>query len=227
MSRKVSIQSDHQMKQPLLCSACERRFSELGENYVVPLLSNDRSFPLLDKLKLAIPLYISQTNAAFVSPALGVLPEKLGYFGLSILWRAAVRPWRTFDGNTTSVCLDPTHLEVVRAYLAGEIAFPDSKVAVIASIATDFLSQNLCLVPARVTENPMIVYRLLTKGLEYRFVFGQDHPPELRAISCLGSGPGLIFLTDASANTLASCDSLMKTTAIKGSLVDGTPEQKV
>jgi hypothetical protein len=38
MSRRVSLQTDYQVKQPLLCSACERRFSENGEAYVVPLL---------------------------------------------------------------------------------------------------------------------------------------------------------------------------------------------
>jgi hypothetical protein len=50
MSRRISIQSDFQMKQPLLCSVCERRFSQNGENYVVPLLNNGRSFPILDRL---------------------------------------------------------------------------------------------------------------------------------------------------------------------------------
>ena len=49
MSRKITIQSDYQMKQPLLCSACERRFSENGENYVMPLLKKGNRFPLLDK----------------------------------------------------------------------------------------------------------------------------------------------------------------------------------
>jgi hypothetical protein len=107
------------MKQPLLCSACERRFSENGENYVVTLLNNGRSFPLLDHLKLALPLYTTGTNSAFVCPAAGLSGEKIGYFGLSVLWRAAVRPWRMFDGDSTSVTLDPEHLELLRGYLAG------------------------------------------------------------------------------------------------------------
>ena len=124
MSRRISIQSDYQMKQPLLCSACERRFSENGENYVVPLLNNGRGFPLLDRLKLALPLYTTATNTAFVCPAVGLSGENIGYFGLSILWRAAVRPWRMFDGDAISVTLDPAHLELVRRYLAGETAFP-------------------------------------------------------------------------------------------------------
>jgi hypothetical protein len=105
MSRKVSIQSDYQMKQPLLCSACEGRFSEKGENYVLPLLKKGNRFPLLEKLKLALPLYTTETNAAFVCPSVGLDGEKIGYFGLSMVWRAAVRPWLMFDrGRPTSEC---------------------------------------------------------------------------------------------------------------------------
>ena len=121
---RVSIQSDYQLKQPLLCSACERRFSVNGESYVVPLLKKGNRFPLLDKLKLAVPLYCTQTNTAFVCQSVGLVGEKIGYFGLSILWRAAARTWQMFDRATTSVVLGSNHLESLRKYLAGEAAFP-------------------------------------------------------------------------------------------------------
>lgn len=206
------------MKQPLLCSACERRFSENGENYVVPLLNSSRSSPLLARLNLALPLYATETNTAFVCSAVGLSGERIGYFGLSILWRAGARPWRMFDGDATSVTLDPAHLELVRGYLAGETAFPNDVLAVTATVATDFLSQNTCFVPSRVTDNPGIVYSLLTKGLYYRFVFGENHPPQMRAISCIGPGPGLIFLNDASDKSWEPCAGMMETTVPKGSL---------
>ena len=103
-----------------------------------------------------------------------------------------------FDQDTTSVTLDSDHLESMRQYLAGEVTFPDQSIAVIATVATDYLSQNSCFVPSRVTENPGIVYSLLTKGLYFRFVFGENHPPQLRTISCIGFGRNLIFANDAS-----------------------------
>jgi hypothetical protein len=206
------------MKQPLLCSACERRFSENGENYVVPLLKKRNKFPLLDKLRLALPLYTTGANTAFVCPSVGLSGEKIGYFGLSILWRAAVRPWQTFERDTTSVTLALQYRELLRQYLAGETAFPDESVAVVATVATDFLSQNSCFVPSRVTENPGIVYSLLTKGLYFRFVFGENHSPELRAISCIGPGPNLIFVNDASDKSWGPYAGMMKTTVPKGSL---------
>jgi hypothetical protein len=40
----------------------------------------------------------------------------------------------------------------VRGYLAGETAFPDDALAVTATVATDFLSQNTWFVPSRVTD---------------------------------------------------------------------------
>ncbi|MDA1312299.1 MAG: hypothetical protein O2968_03090 [Acidobacteria bacterium] len=92
------------MKQPLLCGACERRFSEKGGK-------KSNGFRLLDKLTIAIPLCCTQTTAAFDCKSVGLAGEKIGYFGLSILWRAAVRPWQMFDRATTSVALPLNHLE--------------------------------------------------------------------------------------------------------------------
>jgi len=128
-----------------------------------------------------------------------------------------------FDRDTTSVTLDPKHLEPLRQYLAGEAAFPEESIAVIAIVATDFLSQNSCFVPSRVTGNPGIVYSLLTKGLDFRFVFGENHHPQLRVISCMGSGPNLIFANDASDKSWVPYSDMMETTVAKGSLANSPP----
>jgi len=201
MSRRISIQKSFQMKQPLLCSACERRFSENGEAYVIPLLKQRNSFPLLDRLKVALPLYVTHENAAFVVQSVGLDGEKIGYFGLSILWRAAVRPWRTFENETTSVDVEAKALESIRGYLAGETRLPPD-VTVIATVATDFLSQQLCLVPNRITDNTMhVAYGLMTKGLYFRFILDENQPPPMRAISCMGEGqPNLIFARDCNGS---------------------------
>ena len=61
------------------------------------------------------------------------------------------------------------------------------------------------------TDNPGIVYSLLTKGLYYRFVFAENHPPQMRAISCIGRGPGLIFLNDASDKSWEPFAGMMET----------------
>jgi hypothetical protein len=220
ISRKTSTQKSFQMTQPLLCSACERRFSENGENYVLPLLSKRTVFPLLDRLKLAQPLYATLDNAAFTCPSVGFDGEKLGYFGLSVLWRAAVRPWRMFDNDTTSVQLDAEYMESIRRYLAGESGFPND-VAVIATVATDFVSRQSCFVPNRITDNPFhAAYGLLMKGLYFRVIVGGDNPPALRTISCAGPGLNMIFVRDCSDKSWEAFALMMETTIPKGQLGD-------
>src|SRR5260370_23688402 len=81
VSRSISSQKSFQMAQLLLCSKCERRFSDGGEAYVIPLLHHHKKFSLLDRLKLAEPLYVALNNAAFVCSTVGVDAQKIGYFG--------------------------------------------------------------------------------------------------------------------------------------------------
>lgn len=217
ISKRISTQRSFQMTQPLLCSACESRFSKNGENYVLPLLSKRTAFPLLDRLRLAQPIYATLDGATFTCASAGLDGEKLDYFGLSVLWRAAVRPWRTFDGDTTSVQLGATCTESMRQYLAGESGFPGN-IAVIATVATDFLSQRSCFVPNRITDNPFhVAYGLLLKGLFFRFV-GDDIPPVMRAISCAGPGPNMIFVRDCSEKSWEPFAQMMETTVPKGQL---------
>ena len=219
MSARVSIQKSFQMTQPLLCSACERRFSEGGESYVLPQLKQRNAFPLLDRLKLALPLYRTGENTAFTCPSVGLDGEKIAYFGLSILWRAVVRPWRTFDNETASVELDVKYLESIRCYLARETGWPPD-VVVIATVATDFVSQITCFVPNRITDNPMhIAYGLLTLGLYYRFIMGEPSPA-MKEISCAGPGMNLIFARDCSDKSWPAVERMMRTTVPKGQLAD-------
>lgn len=222
ISARASIQKSFQMTQPLLCSACERRFSDGGENYVLPLLKRRGSFPMLDRLKLALPLYTTHDNAAFLCPSVGLDGEKIAYFGLSILWRAAARPWRMFDNSTTSIAVDASYLESIRRYLVGETPFP-LNVAVIATVATDFVSQNICMVPNRIPENTMhVAYGLLTKGLYFRFILEENQPPAMRAISCAGEGPNLIFARDCGEKSWPAIEVMMQTTIPKGQLAESS-----
>jgi hypothetical protein len=219
ISARLSIQKSFQMTQRLLCSRCERRFSDGGENYVLPLLKHRNHFPLLDRLKLALPLYTTHEKAAFLCPSVGLDGEKIGYFGLSILWRAA-RPWRMFDGATTSIQIEDRYLESIRRYLVGETTFPND-VAAIVTVATDYLSQSICMVPNRITDNTMhIAYGLLTKGLYFRFILGENQPPAMRAISCAGEGPNMIFAKDCGEKSWPAAGAMMETTVSKGQFAD-------
>jgi hypothetical protein len=217
MSKSLSSQRSFQMTQPLLCSTCERRFSDGGESYVIPRLHQRKKFSLLDRLKLAQPLYVSPSTVAFVCSDVGLDAKKIGYFGLSILWRAAVCRWRMFDNDTTGVVIDPKYVESIRRYLMGETGFP-ADVAVVATVCTDFVSQHSCFVPHAIPDNPMYtVCALLTKGLFFRFIMEDNPPQAMRAIS-IGHG-GLIFVADCSEKSFHPYENLMRTTVPTGSLV--------
>ena len=69
-----------------------------------------------------------------------------------------------------------------------------------------------------------IAYGLLTKGLYYRFILGDDHPPEMRQISCAGTGMNLIFATDCSESSWPAVETMMETSVPKGSLTDVDPK---
>jgi hypothetical protein len=216
ISGSVTLQTSYQMLQPPLCAECEDRFSKNGESYAISKLKNQRTFPILDRLKLAhFPLHNSPKLVAFSCPSVGFDGEKIAYYAVSILWRAAVRKWRTFDGGTTSVEVDPGHVESMRRYLLGEAKLPANFV-VCATVATDIPSQESCFVPTRIPENPNLTYSLTTKGLAFRFTL--DAPPEMKQVCCASSEKQPIFVRDCSDKSLPAWYRLMETSAVKGSL---------
>src|SRR5437879_4500472 len=91
MSESITLRTNYQMKQPLLCPQCEDRFSRNGESYVIPKLNSAHGFPFLDRLRLAhFPIHSARELVAFSCPSVGFAAEKIAYFGVSVLWRAAV-----------------------------------------------------------------------------------------------------------------------------------------
>jgi hypothetical protein len=65
-----------------------------------------------------------------------------------------------------------------------------------------------------------IAYGLLTKGLYYRFIMGDNHPPAMREISCAGSGINVIFARDCSENSWPAVETMMVRSIPKGDLAD-------
>jgi hypothetical protein len=227
ISRQISIQTARQMRQPLLCAECEQRFSRNGETYVLPRLQNRKAFPLLDRFHLAIPAYESPSLVAFRGNAVGFDTEKIAYFGLSILWRASVRQWKTLKGQTTSVLPEKRFKESLRLYLLGETPLPRDLV-VVATVATDMGSRESCFVPNRIKENPMVAYGLMTKGLYFRVLFGEDLPDGIRKMCCAGCDWKLLFVRDCQDNLLEGFRKLAETSAAVGRLRDAksSPHKK-
>jgi hypothetical protein len=221
ISRDATLQTSSQMKFPLLCSDCEQCFNRNGEGYVIGRLRSKHGFPLLDRLNVALPVYESPRLAAFSGDAVGLETDKMAYFALSILWRASVRKWDTVRGQNTSVVLDEPFKEDLRMYLLRETGFPKD-VVVIATVATDFGSQESCFVPNRIRENPMIAYGLMTKGLYFRILFGSDLPDGIRDMCCASGKWKLLFKRDCQDNLFEAYGKLMETSVMIGRLVAGS-----
>jgi hypothetical protein len=214
MSTKLSIQTSHQMRQRLLCRACEGRFGRIGEDYTIPLLCTPQKLPLLERLRLALPIYESRTMSVFSCPTIGFDGDRIAYFGLSILWRAGVREWQTFDRGKTVLEVGAKPMESMRRYLVGETGFPRD-VSVIVTAATDYLAQSSCLLPTPFIFGSCPAFRLLVKGISFRFIFGDGNPSGPRMISVTGGGRDMIFVSDCSHESVPAFIHMMRTTAMK------------
>ena len=107
----------------------------------------DGEFPLLDRVKLALPIQRTSTLNAYAGDRIGIDTEKFGYFALSILWRAAVQRWRLPDGRLTQQIAIGELEDQIRKYLLSEADFPQN-VVVLLTICLDAESRGTFYPPA-------------------------------------------------------------------------------
>jgi hypothetical protein len=105
MTNKRAVVTSMQVKDYLLCADCEQQFNKCGEKWAAAQVYDGTYFPLLQRLTLALPFFETPHLRAVSGIAAGIDTDKLAYFGLSILWRAAAHKWKMMDGQTTSVDL--------------------------------------------------------------------------------------------------------------------------
>jgi hypothetical protein len=223
-SREIATQNSFQMAEPLLCGACDGLFSKRGEAYVIPRIRQNSTFPFLDRLKVALEVHRSPNLNIYSGDAVGFDNGKIAYFGLSLLWRAAVHTWTMVDGKTTTVKLDDPYKEDLRRYLLAETDFPKN-CFVVATCATDWASQNACFVPNRIKDLPVTAYGLMTKGLYFRIFFGEDVPLELKQLCCVTGYRKPLITRDCEDNLIKTWRILMEKTKPVGSLAKSLPKQ--
>lgn len=200
VGRTKAATTSKQVKDYLLCAKCEDLFNKNGENEILKWVWNSKSFPLGDRLSVAVPLRLDMGAPAFSGVAIGVDNEKLAYFALSLLWRAAVHEWEMpFGGKTTLLNLGATE-ESIRKYLLGTAGFP-SEVVVVATACTDPLSIQSFSVPSQVLGYPGTCFAILALGIYFRVPIGSDIPAKIREICCAMSKALLIFQRDCSQKT--------------------------
>lgn len=216
ITKRISMASSKQLKDYLLCNACEQRFSASGETWVIANMARSTGFPLQEILKKVKPAAHSDAFTLFNGASIPAIDmDALVYFALSIFWRSAVHRWNYLDGKT-----DPINLgyleEGIRQFLLGG-TFPRDIAVTVAVWPTENP------LPAMYTpfegEGPGYrVFTFMIPGIEFRLYLG-PLPVEVHAL-CAYASPERFIIRSASLEEQAmqTFFNLMKTTRPTGAL---------
>jgi hypothetical protein len=218
MTQNIVMAGVRDIKGYLLCGDCEQRFNRNGENWVLQRMCKGDSFPLLERLKLAIPMSQGEHRTAFSGSDLGIPTEKLAYFAVSMLWRSVAHPWKSHDGTHKPIDIGPLQ-EECRKYLIGQAKFPD-ELSVIATVCSDPISQHSAHGIAEM-EAPFTVYSLLICGLFFALLVGKDVPQEERNRCCFKSALQPIFLESRIGQNMNAVLRIYKTARLTKKVADG------
>jgi len=186
-----------QVRELLLCSDCEERFNVTAEKWLASQIYRDGQFPLANKLtvEMRTPELDDVGIAAFSFAGYPSDVERLAYFALSIIWRAAVRTWRVpFGGQTDSIPLSNSTEEIIRRHLLNEVGFPDCA-AVIVSICSDDISQGVICMPVKLAGSQSLSYSFEIPGMTFH-VFLEEVPRIVRPYCCVSGATKPILLRD-------------------------------
>jgi hypothetical protein len=77
MTPEIIMATDKQVWSHLLCRDCEQMLSTKGEDYVMRLVENGEDFPLLNRLKVAMPIRAETDCVIFSGSAIGIDTDTL------------------------------------------------------------------------------------------------------------------------------------------------------
>jgi hypothetical protein len=187
---RKAVQTSRQLRDYLLCSSCEQRFS-IAERFV-SLVTYQADGTAALKEMLGTTIDTGRIRAAeFTGTEEDA--QRICYFGASLLWRSHV-----FE--RTPECRLGPYAEPLRGYLNGEATLPKT-IAVAVGFYDDADAMRTgaarsFTVPktTRLEEGHAHLHRFLICGLEYRFAVGR-RPPDHYVRRCFAhSEPKLILL---------------------------------
>ena len=204
VSRKGRGPVIRQITAPLLCSACEQRFSRMGEDWMMSQVWSAKGFPLLDRLNVSIEMGKTPDSLIYSGSACGIDTDSLGYFALSVLWRAGVHDWHTSKDSTERISLG-AYEEPLRQFLAGEAGIP-ANVSVMASVCTDRYAKYFHIPTVAKFPIPVRAFAFMALGVQF-LIFTDQFAPT--AFYCIQSPAKLLFKRDCSRKTLEAFADLM------------------
>ena len=158
--------SSKQISSPFLCAACEARFFNNGESYVLDqCFRPNGQFKIRDLLKTVVPL---ESNVRYdvydVQPLLGKEVDQYLYFAASVFWRASAHHWRMGAERVAKISLGIRHQEQFRLYLLGKEAFPD-KARLVVHVSSETEPQRITAFPCVTRTNGVHRHKFYIPGL--------------------------------------------------------------
>lgn len=220
LTERGKVQTSKAIKDFVLCRDCEQLFNRNGERYAMSQVTQKagRSFPLLRTL-----MGCQKTKEAYgftyygdrVSPM--VERDKLGYFALSVFWRAAAHYWSRPFGKHDQIDLG-WHQEALRLYLIGLAPFPKEMMLYFV-VCNDPFSQNRFYTPSK-SSHPgnTTTHAFQARGLNFLLMTGNDITETMGTL-CLMSGLDRWIMVRSCQDMVAGAQARLEMQAEIGKLI--------
>lgn len=216
MTPKLVTATPKQLWAHLLCESCEQLLNERGEKPVQKLFNGKASFPLLDRMNVAMEVTTAPTVVTYSGSAMGIDTEALAYYALSILWKGSVHNWTTLSGQKSSVKIG-VHRERIRKYLIGKTDFPEGAY-VIVTACTDIGSQGMVFAPNLMSQTKYPMYSILVRGIWFHIALTKRPSPELDGLCCVRSSRKVLHKADCTEPFLQAGRHIHKTAVVSPEL---------
>ena len=184
-TRSQSGQNPEHIKAHLLCFDCEQRFDHLGESEVLRWLAPKarKTFPLHDRLRVALPCGEIQGLSIFNGVDVGLDMNKFAYFTLSVAWRRSIHEWMNFDGTPLPQWGLGTFGEQMRSFLVGETGFPPDT-AIMVIVCSDEYTRQFWTAPSTDVVYHCLGFEFIARGVYFRGLMGHNLHPGFHNVSC-------------------------------------------
>lgn len=193
VSDGCAVQTSRQITQYLLCDPCEQRFGK-HENRVSQLCwQTDGTFPLRE----ASPWTRQDDDGFALAEIDEATSESLGYFGLSVVWRA--------DVMNQDVSLGEKYREVLRGYLNGETVLPANvQVSVVVfRPGTEVTSMDRVMgFPTSARGERFHRHAFIVSGLEFAVLAGSKLPEDSDEVCLIRGATKRIVMLRPEASAL-------------------------
>jgi hypothetical protein len=221
MTARGTVQTSKAIKDYALCRDCEQLFSRKGERYAMSQVTQKggRAFPLLQTL-----LGCQKTKEAYgfdyydesVSPTID--RERIGYFALSVFWRAGAHNWRRPFGSHELIDLG-WHQEALRLYLLGLSPFPKEMMLYFV-VCNDPFSQNRFYTPCKSSApGNTTTHAFQSRGFNFLLMTGNDITETMGTL-CFMSGKDSWIMVRSCQDMVAGAQARLELQAEIGKMIE-------